>query len=56
MRRRLREAYRATREAAPDGVQVVVIGKARVLETEQGVLEGELGAALRAMRSSASGR
>lgn len=45
VRRRLREAYRATRDGAPEGVQVVVIGKVRAVEAAREALERELASA-----------
>lgn len=49
VRRRLREAYRATRGGAPDGVHVVFIGKPRVLGATREALEREMGAVWWAM-------
>jgi ribonuclease P protein component len=54
-RRRLREAYRATREAAPEGVHLVVIGKSSVLREPYADLVRELREALAAM-APAGGR
>jgi ribonuclease P protein component len=45
-RRRLREAYRASRDAAPRDVQLIVIGKRAALTTAFGVLTHELRSAL----------
>jgi ribonuclease P protein component len=42
IRRRLREAYRASRESAPATVAVVVVGKKRVLEMKFEALVAEL--------------
>jgi ribonuclease P protein component len=42
IRRRLREAYRAARVAAPASGTVVVVGKKRVLEMKFGALVAEL--------------
>ena len=46
VRRRLREAYRRARSAAPKAVDVIVIGKQRVLDVEFGALVKELKGAL----------
>lgn len=45
-RRRIREAYRATRAAAPPDVGLIVIGKARALTAPFETLIQELRAAL----------
>jgi ribonuclease P protein component len=45
-RRRLREAYRLTREAAPPGIEAIVIAKRRVLMETFEVLKSELREAL----------
>ena len=45
IRRRLREAYRAARGAAPASVAVIVVGKKRVLGMEFGDLVAELAGA-----------
>lgn len=50
VRRRLREAYRAVRSAAPEGVAVVVVGKPPALEVPFDRLERELSQALEAIR------
>jgi len=42
IRRRLREAYRRVRGAAPVSVAVIVVGKKRVLDMEFGALVAEL--------------
>jgi len=49
VRRRLRAAYRAARSAAPDSVDLVVIGKRRVLAAEFGELVTDLRDAFVAM-------
>src|SRR2546421_5748161 len=49
IRRRLREAYRVARGAAPEAVAVIVIGKQRALELEFATLVNELRAALAGM-------
>jgi len=54
IRRRLREAYRAAREAAPAAVAMVVVGKKRVLEMTFGALVAELRGAFAAMAASQS--
>ncbi len=48
-RRRLREAYRMTREAAPATISLIVIGRPAVLRTSFPALLGELRAALEAI-------
>ena len=48
-RRRLREAYRATRRAAPANAMLVVIGKPAVLRAPFGTLTDEMRAALAAI-------
>jgi ribonuclease P protein component len=48
-RRRLREAFRATRSAAPTGVALMVIAKRGVLERSFAALIGELHGALGAL-------
>ncbi len=48
-RRRLREAYRRVREAAPERVDLVIIGKQRCLDEDFAVLTGEVRAALEAL-------
>ena len=55
VRRRLREAYRAAREAAPAGVAIIVVGKKRVLEMEFSTLVDELHTAFSAMSGAAAG-
>ena len=47
VRRRLREAYRAARDAAPAGVDVVVIGRTSALTVALGALIDEMRAAFR---------
>lgn len=42
VKRRLREAYRRAREAAPAAAAVVVVGKKRALEIELSTLVAEL--------------
>jgi ribonuclease P protein component len=54
IRRRLREAYRAARSAAPEAVAVIVIGKQRALDVEFGTLVSELRSALAATVTSRS--
>ncbi len=49
VRRRLRAAYRAARSAAPDSVDLIVIGKRRALDAEFGALVGDLRGAFAAM-------
>jgi ribonuclease P protein component len=49
VRRRLRAAYRAARSAAPDSVDLVVIGKRRALGAEFGALVGDLRGAFAAI-------
>lgn len=49
IKRRLREAYRAARGAAPAAVDMVVIGKKRALDMTFGLLVSELEGALAAM-------
>ena len=46
IRRRLRAAYRTTRDAAPETVAMIVIGKRRALDAEFRALVGELQGAL----------
>jgi ribonuclease P protein component len=52
IRRRLREAYRAARDAAPATAAMVIVGKKRVLEMKFGALIGELESAFTAMAVS----
>lgn len=52
IRRRLREAYRAAREAAPMAVAIVLVGKKRVLEMKFELLVAELRGAFAAMVAS----
>jgi ribonuclease P protein component len=54
IRRRLREAYRAARSAAPEAVAVIVIGKQRALDLEFATLVGELRGALASMATARS--
>ena len=54
IRRRLREAYRVTRSAAPEAVAVIIIGKQRALDLEFAALVGELRGALASMATAAS--
>ena len=54
-RRRLREAYRAARGAAPANADLIVIGRRAALTTDLGVLIGEMRAAFRAMTSRSHG-
>jgi len=49
VRRRLREAYRAARDAAPNGVDLVVIGRAAVQTVGAPALVEEMRDAFRAM-------
>ena len=53
VRRRLRAAYRAARSAAPESVDLVVIGKRRALDVEFGALVGDLRDAFAAMPAPA---
>jgi ribonuclease P protein component len=53
IRRRLREAYRAARGAAPAGVAIVVVGKKRVLEMKFAALVEELRGAFSSMAVAA---
>jgi ribonuclease P protein component len=46
VKRRLREAYRATRGEAPDGVTLVIIGRPPALSTPMQTLIGEMRRAL----------
>jgi ribonuclease P protein component len=55
VRRRLREAYRATREIAPPSVAIIVVGKKRVLEMKFPALVEELHGAFSAMSGAAVG-
>jgi ribonuclease P protein component len=55
-RRRLREAYRAARDVAPAGVDLVVIGRGGALTQPLPALIDDLRAAFRAMAASRSGR
>jgi ribonuclease P protein component len=50
VRRRLREAYRTARSAAPSGVALIVVGKARAQTVPFGVLVGQLRDALTGLR------
>jgi len=52
VRRRLREAYRLTREAQPDGTAVVIIGKPSALDAAFAALVAELREALGALSRS----
>lgn len=45
-RRRLREAFRATRQAAPSGIALVILAKPRVLEAPFEALTAEMREAL----------
>ena len=54
IRRKLREAYRAARGAAPAGVAIVMVGKKRVLEMKFAALVEELRGAFSAMAGAAS--
>lgn len=56
IRRRLREAYRATRDSAPVTAAMVVVGKQRVLEMKFGALVEELQGVFATMSASASVR
>ena len=49
VRRRLREAYRAARDAAPTGVDLVVIGRSAALTLVLGTLIDDMRAAFRAI-------
>jgi len=51
-RRRLREAYRAARVVAPDGVDLVVIGRAAALTVSLGALIDDMREAFRAVATS----
>lgn len=51
-RRRLREAFRAVRGAAPGGVRLVVIAKRRALDAPFGAISEELRGALAAIPGS----
>jgi ribonuclease P protein component len=55
-RRRLREAYRAARDVAPAGVDLVVIGRGSALTASLGALIDDMRAAFRAMASAGSRR
>ena len=55
VRRRLREAYRAARGAAPVSVAIIVVGKKRVLEMKFMALVDELRGALAAMAGAVTG-
>jgi ribonuclease P protein component len=55
-RRRLREAYRAARDAAPGGVDLVVIGRGSSLAVSLTALIDDLREAFRAMTITRSGR
>jgi ribonuclease P protein component len=50
VRRRLREAYRLARDAAPSGVALVVVGKARARTLPLAALAAQLRAALSDVR------
>jgi ribonuclease P protein component len=52
VRRRLREAYRAARDAAPPGVDLVVIGRGSALTSSLTALIGDMRDAFRAMPRS----
>jgi ribonuclease P protein component len=54
-RRRLREAFRAVREAAPERVALVIVGKRAVLDEAFGQLRAELREALRAIPGARTG-
>jgi ribonuclease P protein component len=49
VRRRLREAYRLVRDAAPSGVALIVVGKARARTVKFGALTAQLRDALSAL-------
>ena len=55
VRRRLREAYRATRGAAPASVALIVVGKKRVVEITFTALVEELRGALAATAGASVG-
>ncbi len=55
-RRRLREAYRAARDVAPAGVDLVVIGRGSSLSASLTALIDEMREAFRAMASPRNGR
>jgi len=50
VRRRLREAYRMARDAAPPGVALIVVGKVRARTIPFGVLTAQLRDALSELR------
>ena len=52
IRRRLREAYRRSREVGPGGATMVVVGKKRVLKMRFDALVNELAGALGAVSES----
>jgi len=49
VRRRLREAYRAARDVAPTGVDLVVIGRSAALTLALGALVEDMRAAFRGL-------
>jgi ribonuclease P protein component len=55
-RRRLREAYRAARELAPTGVDLVIIGRAAASTLPFGALIDEMREAFRAVTASSGAR
>jgi ribonuclease P protein component len=55
-RRRLREAYRAARDAAPSNIDVVVIGRGAALEVPIATLIGEMRDAFTVVASRGTGR
>ena len=55
-RRRLREAYRAARDAAPANIDLVVIGRAAVLLADPATLVDDMRSAFRAMMALRSER
>lgn len=55
-RRRLREAYRAARDVAPAGVDLVVIGRSAALTSKLEALIDDMRHAFRAMTPPRSGR
>jgi ribonuclease P protein component len=55
-RRRLREAYRASREAAPPGTAMVIVGRPAALTEAFADLTEQLRGALAALRTARAGR
>lgn len=52
VRRRLREAYRAARDVAPTGVDVIVIGRPKALSTTMASLIEDMRAAFRSIATT----